>query len=197
MNRLFPGGASCKESACQCSKHKRRRFDPWVRKILWSRKWQPTSVFLPGKFHGQRSLVGYSPWGCNELDMTERLSTQHTCHFMGFSGGSVVKNLHANVEDAGSNPVSGRSPGEENGTPPQYLSLENPMDRRAWWAIVHGVTKELDMTEQLSNNNMTFYIRDLSIHEFWYPRGREGVLEQIPSRYQGMTIISTICTPVH
>ena len=58
---------------------------------------------------------------------------------MGFSGGSVVKNLHANVEDAGSIPVSGTSPGEENGTPPQYLCLENPMDRRAWWAIVHGV----------------------------------------------------------
>ena len=64
---------------------------------------------------------------------------KHTCHFMGFSGGSVVKNLHANVEDAGSIPVSGTSPGEENGTPPQYLCLENPMDRRAWWAIVHGV----------------------------------------------------------
>ena len=38
-------------------------FDPWVRKALWSRKWQPTPVFLPGKFHGQRSLASYSPWG--------------------------------------------------------------------------------------------------------------------------------------
>ena len=38
------------------------RFDPWVRKISWSRKWQPTPVFLSEKFHGQRSLVGYSPW---------------------------------------------------------------------------------------------------------------------------------------
>ena len=38
-------------------------FDPWVEKILWRRKWQPTPVFLPGKFHGQRSQVGYSPWG--------------------------------------------------------------------------------------------------------------------------------------
>ena len=37
-------------------------MDPWVRKIPWSRKWQPAAVFLPGKFHGQRSLVGYSPW---------------------------------------------------------------------------------------------------------------------------------------
>ena len=39
----------------------------------WRRKWQPTPVLLPGKFHGQRSLVGYSPWGCKESDMTERL----------------------------------------------------------------------------------------------------------------------------
>ena len=39
-----------------------RRFNPWVGKIPWSRKWQPTPVFLPGEFHGQRSLVGYSPW---------------------------------------------------------------------------------------------------------------------------------------
>ena len=44
---------------------------PWVRKIPWSRKWQPTPVFLPGKSHGQRSQVGYSPWSHKELDMTE------------------------------------------------------------------------------------------------------------------------------
>ena len=40
-----------------------RRFDLWVEKIPWRRKWQPASVFLLGKFHEQRSLVGYSPWG--------------------------------------------------------------------------------------------------------------------------------------
>ena len=45
--------------------------DLWVRKIPWSRKWQPTPVSLPGKFHGQRRLAGYSPWGCKESDMTE------------------------------------------------------------------------------------------------------------------------------
>ena len=59
----FPAGASGKESACQCRKCKRHRFDPWVGKIPWSRKWQHTLVFLPGKFHGQRSPTGYSPWG--------------------------------------------------------------------------------------------------------------------------------------
>ena len=57
----------------------RPESNPWVAKILWRRAWQPTPVFLPGEFHGQRSLVGYSPWGQKESDMTERLSTsQHS-----------------------------------------------------------------------------------------------------------------------
>ena len=49
-------------------------FDPWVRNTPWRREWLPTPVFLAGKSHGQRSLVGYSPWGCKELDMTEQLT---------------------------------------------------------------------------------------------------------------------------
>ena len=56
----FPGGASGKESTCQCRRH---RFDLWVRNIRWRRKRQPTPVFLPWKPYGHRSLVGYSPWG--------------------------------------------------------------------------------------------------------------------------------------
>ena len=80
--RKFPGfldtfsglsrWCSHKESSCHC---RRCRSDPWVGKFPWSRKWQPTPVFLPGKFHGQRSLVGYSPWGHKQLDMTQWLST--------------------------------------------------------------------------------------------------------------------------
>ena len=62
------------EPTCQCKRRKRRRFDPWVRKIPWSR--QPTPIFLPGKSHGQRSLVCCSLWGCKELYMTEWLSIQ-------------------------------------------------------------------------------------------------------------------------
>ena len=54
------------------------RFDPWVRKISWRRKWQSTPVFLPGEFHGQRSLVGYSPWGHKESDTTKWLTHTHT-----------------------------------------------------------------------------------------------------------------------
>ena len=55
-----------------CLHCRRPRFDPWARKIPWSREWQPTPVFFPGEFHGQRSLAGYSPWGCTELKTTER-----------------------------------------------------------------------------------------------------------------------------
>ena len=54
-----------------CLQCKRSGFDPWVWKIPRRREWQPTPVFLPGEFHGQRSLAGYSPWGLKVLDMTE------------------------------------------------------------------------------------------------------------------------------
>ena len=74
---LFPGGASGKEPVCQCRRHMRQGFDPWVGKIPWRRAWQPTPVFLPGESHGQRSLVGYSPQGCKKSDTTE--ASQHTC----------------------------------------------------------------------------------------------------------------------
>ena len=67
----FPGGSSGKESACQCRRHKRLEFNPWVRKILWSRKWLPTPVFLLGKSHGLKKLLGYSLWHHKELAMTE------------------------------------------------------------------------------------------------------------------------------
>ena len=52
-------------------------FDPWVRKIPWGRAWQPTPVFWPGEFHGQRSLVGYSPQGRKESDTAERLTVSY------------------------------------------------------------------------------------------------------------------------
>ena len=64
---------SNKDSACQCRRH---QINPCVKKIPWSRKRQPTLVFLPGKFHGQRSLAGYSPWGCKESDTSEYARTR-------------------------------------------------------------------------------------------------------------------------
>ena len=67
LTQGLPWWLNGKESARQC---RRLGFDPWVGKILWRKKGQPTPIFLPGKPHGQRSLVGYSPWGCKESDMT-------------------------------------------------------------------------------------------------------------------------------
>ena len=62
----FPGGAGCKKYACQCRRCKRHGFDSWVRKIPSIRKWHPTPVFLPEQFHGQRSMVCYTPCGYKE-----------------------------------------------------------------------------------------------------------------------------------
>ena len=58
----FPGNSEGKESACKWY----TQFDSWARKIPWRREWLPTPLFLPGKFYGQRSQVGYSPWGRKE-----------------------------------------------------------------------------------------------------------------------------------
>ena len=67
----FPAYASGKESGCQCGRHKRHGFHPWVGKIPWRRAWQPIPVFLPGESQGQRNLMGYSPQGHRESDIAE------------------------------------------------------------------------------------------------------------------------------
>ena len=76
-------------------------------------------------------------------------------HWKGFTVGSVVKNLPANPGDMGSFPGSGRSPGGRNGNPLQYSCLGNPMDRGAWRAIIHGVTRvehDLVIKQQQQNH---------------------------------------------
>ena len=80
---LLPGGSDSKSVCLQC---RRPGFDPWVRKIPRRKKWQPTPVLLPGKSHGQRSLVSYSPRGGRESDTVERLHfhflcTQYSCYY--------------------------------------------------------------------------------------------------------------------
>ena len=65
--RALPRWLSGKESACQC---KRCRFNPWVRRVSQRRQWQPTLVFVPGKFHEQKILVRYCPWDHKESDTT-------------------------------------------------------------------------------------------------------------------------------
>ena len=89
------------------------------------RQWHPTAVLLPGKSHGQRSLVGCSPWGHEESDMTERL------HFH-FSLSCI---------------------GEGNGNPLQCSCLENPRDRGAWWAAVYGVAQSWTRLKRLSSSS--------------------------------------------
>ena len=66
-SKVFPGGS------CQSRRH---GFNLWVRKIHWRRKWQPTPVFLPGRFHGKKSLAGYSPWASKESHKTYRLDNK-------------------------------------------------------------------------------------------------------------------------
>ena len=70
---------------------------------------------------------------------------------MGFPHDLAGKESACNTEDLGSIPGLGRSPGEENGNPLQYSYLENPMDRRAWWAAVHGVAKSRTRLKRLSS----------------------------------------------
>ena len=90
----------------------------------WRRQWQPTPALLPGKSHGWRSLVGCSPWGCEESDMTERL------HFH-FSLSCI---------------------GEGNGNPLQCSCLENPRDEGAWWAAVYAVAQSWTRLKWLSSS---------------------------------------------
>ena len=70
---------------------KRRKFDPWVRKITWSRKWQLAPIFLPGKFHGQRRMMEYSLWGHKESDTTEHT---HTHSFLVISLGFFMYSVN-------------------------------------------------------------------------------------------------------
>ena len=91
----------------------------------WRRQWHPIPALLPGKSHGWRSLVGCSPWGCKESDMTEQL------HFH-FS-------LSCN--------------GEGNGNPLQCSCLENPRDEGAWWAAVSGVAQSWTRLKRLSSSS--------------------------------------------
>ena len=88
-------------------------------------QWHPTPILLPGKSHGQRSLVGCSPWGRGESDTTERL------------------HLHFSLSGTG----------EGNGNPLQCSCLENPRDGGAWWAAVCGVAQSQTRLKRLSSSS--------------------------------------------
>ena len=89
----FPHSASGKESACQCRRHKKCEFDPWVRKIPWRWACQPTPVFLSGEPHGQRSLAGYSSQGPKESDTTE--ATEHGHKHIRCNKSSLKRKVHS------------------------------------------------------------------------------------------------------
>ena len=103
----------------------------------WKRKWQPTPVFLPGESQGRGSLVGYSPWDCEESDTTERL------HFH-FSLSCI---------------------GKGNDNPLQCSCLENPRDREVWWAAVYGVTQSRTWLKRLSSSSSSrrWVLEDLAL----------------------------------
>ena len=108
-----------------------------------SRKWQPTPVFLPGKFHGQRRLMDYSPWGHKKSDMTKQLSSCANIENMDFPGlsGLKKKKIHLPMQERWAEPLGWEDPpAEGNDNPLLYSCLGNPMDRGGWWATVHGVT---------------------------------------------------------
>ena len=92
------------------------------------RQWQPTPILLPGKSHGQRSLIGCSPWGSEELDTTEWL------HF------------HFSLSCIGGG----------NGNPLKCSCLENPREGGAWWAAVYGVTKSWTRLKWLSSSSISY-----------------------------------------
>ena len=101
---------------------------PWppkhgLKEIFRRRWWKPTPVLLPGKSHGRRSLVGCSPWGCEESDTYWATSLSLLCL------------------------------GEGNGNPLQCSCLENPRDRGAWWAAVYGVAQSQTWQKRLSSSS--------------------------------------------
>ena len=106
------------------------------------RQWHPTPVLLPGKFHGRKSLVGYSPWGREELDTTER--PHFHCLF------SCIR--------------------EGNGNPLQCSCLENPRDGRAWWAVVYGVAQSRTQLKRVSSSSSSSVYLWLYLTYFTSPK---------------------------
>ena len=111
--RATTGSSSVLASGIQWMKGFLRTLTHIFAGLCWRRQWHPTPVLLPGKSHGWRSLVGCSPWGCEESDTTERLPFHFSLSCIG----------------------------EGNGNPLQCSCLENPRDGEAWRAAVYGVAQ--------------------------------------------------------
>ena len=139
---------------------------PWFRTSSFQNKRRqrhPTPVLLPGKSHGQRSLVGCSSWGREESDMTERL------HF-NFLPSCI---------------------GEDNGSPRQCSCLENPRDRGAWWAAVCGVAQSRTQLKWLSSSSSSF--QNCEIMNFYYLTTQFVVYYGSPSKLIQCTPMADSC----
>ena len=133
-SKIFPGGSDGKSICLQCTRH---GFSPWVGKIPWRRKWQPTPVLLPRKSHGQRSLVGYNPWGS--------------------LGAQLVKNLPV-MRETWVQSLGWEDPLEKGKALLHYSGLENSMD-----CIVYGVEKS---QSQLSDFHFHFTPTEILLHMY-------------------------------
>ena len=138
-----------------CLHCRRLGFNPWVGKIPWKKKWQLTPVFLVGEFHGQRNLVGYSPW-------SRRVGHDSATN-------TVVKNPPVNagdIRDMGLILGSGRSPGGGHGNPLQYSCFGESLGQRTlvgyspWGRRVRHDWKWLSMH--------TYMINRANLHLTWY-----------------------------
>ena len=148
---------SGKDSTCQCRKlrkRRRHRFNPWVRTIPWRRKWKPTPVFLPGKSHGQRSLVSYNLWGHKELDTTERLSS----HALPLSDGRRGQELNRSGNDHAM-PCSGSIS--------QLISPRCPLP--VWLSFIAPAV--------LEGRNYVCFISSQHLHHWWQVMDSEWVSE--------------------
>ena len=123
LYRVFTTFSSCVSSKIQHSQ-KTNKIKLVPQHVPRRRQWHPTPVLLPGKSHGQRSLVGCSPWGRYESDTTERLP------------------FHFSLSQVG----------EGNGNPLQCSCLENPRDGGVWWASVYAVAQSWTQLKWLSSN---------------------------------------------
>ena len=116
--------------------------------LVWQRRQgDPTPVLLPGKSHGWRSLVGFSPWGCEDLDITERLR------------------FHISLSCIG----------EGNENPLQCSCLENPRNGGAWLAAVYGVTQSQTRLKRLSSSSSSIKVQQAYLH--WYLQTRRKLIK--------------------
>ena len=146
---LLLGWLSGKELACQCRRH---RFDPWVRSIRWRRKWQPSLVFFPGEPHGQRSLVGSSPWGRKRAE--HDLATKQQLYSLALnrsSGACGLRSvfLHPQL--------------------PELREDNSRKSRRQWWkGLTKHVTHSANVCSPVIRRQCSLYLGNTSLSKTEY-----------------------------